>query len=94
MGNLDASFCHDLNQIAVGEPVGDVPADAQFDDLGLEGSPSIHHIAGDGLVIPGSSAVRLSYPSAADSPKKGTAHPDADQAVLAAPAERQSAVAR
>jgi hypothetical protein len=39
VGDLSPAFSHDLDQISVGEAVADVPADAQFDDFGVEYPP-------------------------------------------------------
>src|ERR1700730_6517429 len=36
--HLNPALGHDLDEVSVGEPVADVPADAEFDDLSVEDS--------------------------------------------------------
>jgi hypothetical protein len=45
MGHADPALGHHGHQVSVAQPVGDVPADAQFDDLSLEPPASIDPIA-------------------------------------------------
>ncbi|HWX36929.1 MAG TPA: PIN domain-containing protein [Steroidobacteraceae bacterium] len=38
----------DSHEIPIAQPVGDVPANAQLDDLGIEAATSVHGISGNG----------------------------------------------
>src|SRR3981081_1205187 len=46
VGHTESALGHHGHQIPIAQPVGDVPADAQFDDLGLEPSAPVDWIAG------------------------------------------------
>src|SRR5258708_7284660 len=41
MRNDNAALGHHRHEISIAQPVGDVPADAQFDDLGIEAATSV-----------------------------------------------------
>src|SRR5450755_2877888 len=49
MGDLDATLCHHLDQVSVRQPIGDVPAHAQLDDVGIEYTFAVHWVTRDRL---------------------------------------------
>lgn len=49
MRDPDPSFGQDGRQIPIREPVGDVPAAAKFNDVGVEGTPTVNRISIDRL---------------------------------------------
>jgi hypothetical protein len=49
MGDLDATLCHHLHQVSVRQPIGDVPAHAQLDDVGIEYTFAVHRVTRDRL---------------------------------------------
>jgi hypothetical protein len=49
MGDLDATLCHHLDQVSVRQPIGDVPAHAQLDDVGIEYTFAVHRVTRDRL---------------------------------------------
>src|SRR5450759_4410895 len=44
MGNLDPALCHHLHQIAIREPIGDIPSHAQLNDVGVKGALAVHWV--------------------------------------------------
>jgi hypothetical protein len=49
--HANAALGHHRHEISIAQPVGDVPADAQLDDLGIEAATSVNRISDYGLVI-------------------------------------------
>lgn len=47
--NDDPSLRHHFHQISVREPVGDIPADTECDDVGVEMASAVDGISGDRL---------------------------------------------
>jgi len=45
MRHDNAALGHHRHEISIAQPIGDVPADAQFDDLGIEAATSVNGIA-------------------------------------------------
>jgi hypothetical protein len=43
--HANTSFGHHRHEISVAQPVGDLPADAQLDDLGIEAAASVNGIS-------------------------------------------------
>src|ERR1700682_3566009 len=41
----DSALSHHRDQISIAQPVGDVPADAQLDDLGIEAAAAVHGVS-------------------------------------------------
>ena len=44
MGNLDTALCHHLHQIAIRQPIGDIPSHAQLNDVGVESTFAVHWV--------------------------------------------------
>jgi hypothetical protein len=47
VGNDNAALSHHRHEISITQPVGDVPAHAQFNDLGVEPAPSVNRVTRD-----------------------------------------------
>src|SRR4029453_1691053 len=47
VGNGDAGIGHQLDEIAIRQSIADVPAHAQFDDLGVEAAPAVDRVTRD-----------------------------------------------
>jgi hypothetical protein len=43
--HANAALGHHRREISIAQPVGDVPADAQLDDLGIEAATSVNGIS-------------------------------------------------
>src|SRR5450755_4257973 len=49
MGDLDATLGHHLDQVPVRKPIGDVPAHAQLNNVGVECPFAVDRVTGDRL---------------------------------------------
>ena len=49
MGDLDAPLGHHLDQIPVRKPIGNVPANAQLNDVGVESAFAVDWVSGNRL---------------------------------------------
>src|ERR1039457_3938894 len=49
MRDFDAALGHHLHKISIRQPIGDVPAHAQFDDVGIEYTFAVHRVTRDRL---------------------------------------------
>jgi len=49
VGYHDAALRHHSNEVAIAQPVGDVPANAQLDDFSVEHPPAVDAVTGDRL---------------------------------------------
>src|SRR5260370_40756549 len=47
--HTNAALGHHRHEISIAQPVGDVPADAQLDDLGIEAATSVNGISDNRL---------------------------------------------
>src|SRR6267143_6920028 len=47
MRNHDAAFGHDFNEVSIAQPIRDVPAYAQLNDVGVEYSSAVNGITSD-----------------------------------------------
>src|SRR5882672_7010490 len=45
----DTAVSHELDEVAIRESIADVPAHAQFDDLGVEAAPAVDRVTRDRL---------------------------------------------
>jgi hypothetical protein len=46
MRDFDAALGHHLHKISIRQPIGDVPAHAQLDDVGVEGPLAVNRVTG------------------------------------------------
>jgi hypothetical protein len=52
VGDLDAALGHHLHEVAIRQPIGDVPAHAELDYVGVEGPLAVDRVTGDRLRHP------------------------------------------
>src|ERR1017187_2807287 len=70
MGNLDPALCHHLHQIAIREPIGDIPSHAQLNDVGVKGALAVHWVTDYRLGHSAPRAVNSAvYPMPRDAPE-------------------------
>ena len=48
MGDFNPALGHHGHQVAVAQPIRDVPANAQLDDFGRVATPALNGVAGSG----------------------------------------------
>ena len=49
MGRLNAALSHHFRQVSIREPIGDVPAHTQLDDIAIKRALSVHRVTGNRL---------------------------------------------